>query len=489
MEEEQIPINNAVEALLQKDDAIWSMDRDYRLSAFNASFAKRFRKEAQLPPELGMDLRPIYERLSFFNNCGSGCSKALQRQATTSLHTFYKKGHARVHEFSFQPFVDGSGEVVGCCIWQKDITREVENVHKLRESEIKYKEAQEMTNVGHWNWDMKEDRLKWSDHLYRVFNQDPNTFKATFESLLEIVHPEDREAFNTNVANSIRDKVPHDMVHRIIVGDGEIRYLHEKGRAYYDTHGNPYRMSGTSQDVTKEVLANHQILQQNTELQNFIRVISHNLRAPISNLLMLTKFYEWGGHPDNDDLVKKLEVTAQALDQTMKDLNFSLSLKRADREQFRDIPLVEVMRDVDGLLFEDIDRSGTTVRTDFGTVEHIFGIKSYFVNILYNLILNAINYSREGVPPQIQLTAVHTDSGTSLRVADNGMGMELSPEKERKIFDMYGRLSGATDGKGLGLYLVKTQVEAMDGWIEVESEKGVGSTFSLHFAKRPQTNP
>src|SRR5690606_2887589 len=284
------------------------------------------------------------------------------------------------------------------------------------------------------------------------------------------------------------DRVPHDLVHRIVVGDGEVRYVHEKGRAYFDIHGNPYRMSGTTQDVTKEVLANHQILQQNTELQNFIRIISHNLRAPISNLLMLIKFYDWGGHSDNDDLVKKLEVTAQALDQTMKDLNFSLSLKRADREQFRDIPLKEVIRDVDGLLFEEIDRTGTKVHVDFGTVEHIYGIKSYLVNILYNLILNAINYSREGVPPVVRLSAEHTEVGTSLRVADNGMGMELSPEKERKIFDMYGRLSGATDGKGLGLYLVKTQVEAMDGRIEVESEKGAGSTFSIHFAKRIRTN-
>lgn len=488
MEEKQIHINNAVEAMAQKDDAIWSMDRDYRLSAYNASFAKRFREATEILPELGMDLRSIYDNAPFFSNCGPGCSKALERYATTSLHTFYKKGHARVHEFSFQPFTDGTGEVVGCCVWQKDITREMDNVHKLRESEIKYMEAQEITNVGHWNWDMKEDRLKWSEQLYRVFGQDPTKFKATFESLLDIIHPEDREAFASNVANSIRSKVPHDMVHRIIVGEGEVRYVHEKGRAYFDVHGNPYRMSGTTQDVTKEVLANHQILQQNTELQNFIRIISHNLRAPISNLLMLTKFYEWGTHSDNDDLVKKLEVTAQALDQTMKDLNFSLSLKRADREQFRNISLKEVIKDVEGLLSEDVHRTGSGIHVDFGSVEHIFGIKSYLVNILYNLILNAINYSREGVPPVVHLTAEHTDAGTSLRVADNGMGMELSPEKERKIFDMYGRLSGATEGKGLGLYLVKTQVEAMDGRIEVESEKGVGSTFSLHFAKRSPTD-
>lgn len=475
-------INNTVEAIAHKEDAIWSMDRDYGLTAFNASFSKRFRDDAKVSPELGMDLRYIYENGPFFSICGPGCAKALDRFATTSLHTFFKNGYTQVHEFSFQPFTDDSGKLVGCCIWQKDITQEMENVHRLRESEIKYKEAQELTNVGHWNWDMKLDRLNWSDQLFRVFGQDPGKFKGSFEALLEIVHPEDREAFKSNVSNSIQDKVLHDIVHRIVLEGGEIRYIHQRGRAFYDNHGSPYRMYGTSQDVTKEVLANHQILQQNTELQNFIRIISHNLRAPISNLLMLTKFYEWGIHGENDDLVKKIDITAQALDQTMKDLNFSLSLKNADREQFRDIELKEVIKAVDGLLSEDIHRTGTVINCDFSTVECIFGIKSYLVNIFYNLILNAIHYAREGVPPVIKLSAVQTERGKTIQVEDNGIGMELSPEKERKIFDMYGRLSGASEGKGLGLYLVKTQVEAMDGKIQVKSEKGKGSTFSVHFA-------
>lgn len=484
MEEKRFLIDNTVEAMAHKEDAIWSMDRDYRLTAFNAPFAQRFKEDTLILPELGMDLRELYGKGSFFCVCGAGCSNALERFATTSLHNFYQQGHTRIHEFSFLPYTDAKGQVLGCSIWQKDITVDVENVHRLRESEIKYKEAQEIANVGHWNWDMKKDRLNWSDQLYRVFGQEPGKFKATFEALSEIVHPEDRDAFKLDVADSIRDKTDHDLIHRIALKNGEVRFVHQKGRAHYDGSGNPYRMSGTTQDVTKEVLANHQILQQNTELQNFIRIISHNLRAPISNLLMLLKFYEWERDAYNDDLVKKMEVTSHALDQTMKDLSFSLSLKRADPDQFRDIPLVEVLRDVDGLLFEDIHRTAAVVKTDLDSVDHVHGIKSYMVNILYNLILNAINYAKEGVPPRIDLTALRTDKGVTLTVEDNGIGMDLSGERERKIFDMYGRLSGASEGKGLGLYLVKTQVEAMNGRIEVESEKGVGSTFTIHFSNR-----
>lgn len=483
MKEEQILIDNKVEVLEHKEDVIWSMDRDYRLTAYNSSFEKKFGEKFRSKPEIGMDMREVYNDSGFFSLCRQGCDKALERYATTSRHTFLLNGSTIVHEFSFQPFMDESGNVAGCCIWQKDITREVENVHRLRESEIKYKEAQEITNVGHWNWDMKRDSISWSDQLYRVFGQVPGEFRATYGALVEIIHPEDREAFNEDVNRCIHEKVPHDIVHRVIVGNGEVRYVHQKGRAFYDGDGTPYRMSGTSQDVTKEVLANQQIVQQNNELQNFVRIISHNLRGPISNLLMLSKIYDWGKDEVNDDIVRKIESTTEALDQTIKDLNFSLSLKNADKTQFKEIKLTSVMKDVGGLLSEEINKTKTIIKADFSNADAVFGLKSYIVNILYNLILNAINYSKENNVPVVQLSTDQTENSTILRVSDNGIGMELTPEKERKIFDMYGRLSGATEGKGLGLYLVKTQVEAMNGKIEVQSKKDIGTTFTIHFQK------
>ncbi len=483
MKEEQILIDNKVEVLEHKEDVIWSMDRDYRLTAYNSSFEKKFGEKFRSKPEIGMDMREVYNDSGFFSLCRQGCDKALERYATTSRHTFLLNGSTIVHEFSFQPFMDESGSVAGCCIWQKDITQEVENVHRLRESEIKYKEAQEITNVGHWNWDMKRDSIAWSDQLYRVFGQVPGEFRATYGALVEIIHPEDREAFNEDVNRCIHEKVPHDIIHRVIVGNGEVRYVHQKGRAFYDGDGTPYRMSGTSQDVTKEVLANQQIVQQNNELQNFVRIISHNLRGPISNLLMLSKIYDWGKDEVNDDIVRKIESTTEALDQTIKDLNFSLSLKNADKTQFKEIKLTSVMKDVGGLLSEEINKTKTIIKADFSNADAVFGLKSYIVNILYNLILNAINYSKENNVPVVQLSTDQTENSTILRVSDNGIGMELTPEKERKIFDMYGRLSGATEGKGLGLYLVKTQVEAMNGKIEVQSKKDIGTTFTIHFQK------
>lgn len=483
MKKKQVLIHNKVEIVEDRNDIVWAMDENYKLTAFNSSFKARLKEDGLGDAERGMDLRPVYESGCFFNPCEQGCERALNRYATTSKHTFKDKGGTVVHEFSFQPFMDGFGKVVGCCIWQKDVTQEVNNYHRLRESEIKYREAQAVADVGHWNWDMMQNNITWSDQLYRIFDQDPETFTASYESLIEIIHPDDRDAFNEDVTKCIEEKLLHDIVHRILVKNDQVRYVHQKGKAYYDDKGTPYRMSGTTQDVTKDVMARHQIVEQNHELQNFVRIISHNLRGPISNVLMLSRIYEWGKDPMNDDIVKKIEHTTEALDQTIKDLHLSLSLKSADKDQFREVHLKDVMKDVDGLLSEEILKSKATINTDFTEVDLVFGAKSYVVNIFYNLILNAINYAKEDVPAIISIKTEETVDIISIKFTDNGMGMELTPEKERKIFDMYGRLSGATEGKGFGLYLVKTQVEAMDGKIEVESEKGVGTTFTITFPK------
>ncbi|WP_228236910.1 sensor histidine kinase [Allomuricauda sp. M10] len=483
MKEKQILIHNKIEIVEDRGDVVWAMDNDYKLTAFNTSFEQRLRDEHLGDAAKGMDLRTIYGKGVFFSPCEKGCEKALNRYATSSEHTFSQNGSTVIHEFKFQPFMDSTGNVIGCCIWQKDVTQEVNNIHQLEDSQQKYREAQEMTNLGHWHWDMEKDEITWSDQLYHIFGQIPGQFEANYDAVMSIVHPEDKLAFNEDVERSINKNVLHDIVHRIIVNKDEIRYLHQKGKPYFNENGVPIRMSGTTQDVTKDVLTNQQVVQQNNELQNFVRIISHNLRGPISNLLMLCKIYDWGIHDMNDDIMKKIEHTTEALDQTIKDLNLSLSLKRVDKEQFKEVRLKEVMKDVDGLLFDEIEKKKAIIQTNFSQVEVIKGIKSYFSNIFYNLIINALHYSQEDERPLIKLSTEDTETEVILRVSDNGIGIELTPEKERKIFDMYGRLSGATEGKGLGLYLVKTQVEAMDGKIEVKSKKDVGTTFILHFPK------
>jgi len=115
----------------------------------------------------------------------------------------------------------------------------------------------------------------------------------------------------------------------------------------------------------------------------------------------------------------------------------------------------------------------------FDETEEMVGIKSYLYSIFYNLILNGIKYRRPGVDPVISVSGRKTETGITIRFQDNGKGIE---EKNLKnLFGLYKRFDDHVEGKGMGLFMVKMQVESMGGTINVESEPEKGSIFTIEF--------
>lgn len=128
----------------------------------------------------------------------------------------------------------------------------------LRESEARLAEAQRIAHLGSWEWDVLQDRITWSDELYRIYGLAPQQFQATFAAFLECIHPDDRERVQQHVEQAARSGAPFEFQHRIIRPDGTIRVLHARGEVFVDASGQPVRMAGTGQDVTE---------QQETELR------------------------------------------------------------------------------------------------------------------------------------------------------------------------------------------------------------------------------
>ncbi|WP_166521950.1 PAS domain-containing protein [Flagellimonas ochracea] len=462
-------------------DLIWSVDTEYRLLTYNRAFSEAMMEETGECPKLGdqiLDQRysfmNVEERKRLYDRVFSG------EEFQTESKSQNGDGTPRYHELSFHPIVDTEGKVRGCSVYRRDITGRVQTYQELQQSERYLKEAQEIANLGHWNWDMVKDKITWSDQLYKVFGQDPETFEANYEGLMGIIHPEDREAFNADVENCIKNKVLHDIVHRIVLIDGSIRFVHQKGKAFYNAKGEPYRMAGTTQDVTFIERAKRRIQRQYDELQHFVYVISHNIRSPIATLQGLVALFDLDKGM-RERAIADIGTMVETLDTTVRDLNHALTLRDISKETFVPVDLEEIMADVEKLLAGDIAEAGATVERDLSGAPRLYGIKSYFSNILYNLVLNAIKYRSTERRPHVRVVSRSTvEGGFEIRVLDNGLGMDLSKrEKKEKIFDMYGRFSRDTEGKGLGLYLVKTQVEAMKGTIDVESEPGLGSVFTI----------
>ncbi len=131
----------------------------------------------------------------------------------------------------------------------------VEHLHSggaLRHREYQLKEAQRLALVGSWELDLSTDTLAWSDEIFRIFEIDPDKFGASYEMFLSTVHPEDREMVDRAFSDSLANKTPYDVVHRLLFPDGRLKYVHERGETHYDDTGLPRRTVGTVQDITEQ---------------------------------------------------------------------------------------------------------------------------------------------------------------------------------------------------------------------------------------------
>jgi len=118
-------------------------------------------------------------------------------------------------------------------------------------SESRLKETEQIANIGHWELDLVTNTLYWSDEIYRILGLDPKEFGATYEAFLDTVHPEDRKFVDRAYTDSVKNKSGYDIVHRLLLRDGTIKYVHERCQTKYDEDGKALCSIGTVQDITK----------------------------------------------------------------------------------------------------------------------------------------------------------------------------------------------------------------------------------------------
>ena len=137
--------------------------------------------------------------------------------------------------------------------------------------------AQEIAHIGSWEWDIVNNRLAWSDEIYRIFGLQPQQFVATYEAFLEAVHPDDRELVTGAVQAALQNVMPYSVDHRVVRPDGSHRMVHEIGEISRDVKGQPLSMLGTVQDVTL-------LRQAQRQLYQYISIVDENVITSATNL-------------------------------------------------------------------------------------------------------------------------------------------------------------------------------------------------------------
>ena len=225
--------------------------------------------------------------------------------------------------------------------------------------------------------------------------------------------------------------------------------------------------------------ANAELIDHNSRLEQFAFIISHNLRAPMSRIIGLSSILDFTKEASEvSEIAKLMTKSSQDMDHIIKDLTEILGVQKMNIESMNKIPLPGLLYKVTGTLEDDIKESQASITADFSKADSVIGISSYMESIFYNLISNAIKYKHPGRKPVITVQSQMVDEYVQIDIGDNGLGINLDAHKET-LFSLYKRLHFHVDGRGLGLYLVKTQVTALGGKIDVKSKEGEGTVFSL----------
>ena len=221
---------------------------------------------------------------------------------------------------------------------------------------------------------------------------------------------------------------------------------------------------------------------QNRDLNQFSHVVSHNLRAPIVTILGLAEIVDSNepGSAANIQVIKHLKDVVKNLDDVVKDLSSILEIKDNIVLKFKSVEVKKVLDSVKMQLSQIITETGIEIELDDVEAPFLETVRPYFESILFNLISNSLKYRSEK-QSKIWIKTMSSDDGFKMKVSDNGIGIDHKHLSE--IFKPYKRFTKVGEGKGLGLYMVFVQIEAMEGKVEVSSKLGQGSTFEVFLPK------
>lgn len=228
-------------------------------------------------------------------------------------------------------------------------------------------------------------------------------------------------------------------------------------------------------------LLTSQLLNQNKQLEDFTHITSHNLRSPAGNLTALLALYKEQENPEEkQNIFNMFETVVSNLNETLNDLIEVVQIKKDVKVERQDIYFESVLKKIQDILRGEIIRTGTVIQYDFSKAPVLHYPKTYLESIILNLLTNAIKYRSPDRKPVIEIESFKEDNGVRLIVKDNGIGIDMKAHGH-KLFGLYKTFHHNPDAKGLGLFITKSQVEALGGEISAESAVNKGMVMSIKF--------
>ncbi len=404
-----------------------------------------------------------------------------------SSHEIVTLSDGRIIERSCSPLIR-RGKPAGM-VWNfHDITSLKHAEAAAERNQERLRRGQLYANIGTWEWDIASGELYWSERIAPLFGYAEGSLETSFETFIDSVHPEDRQAVIKAIDASLERNVPYEIEHRVVWPDGAIRWLMERGAVTRDEAGSPTKMLGVVQDIDERkrteldlVAAREDAEKANQAKSEFLSSMSHELRTPMNAILGFAQLME---NDDTlpDDHIDSVEEILKAGRHLLNLINDVLDLARIESGKLEldlePVPICPLVHECIRLMAPLAEKKAIHISHDNLSGAVIRADRTRLKQVLLNLLSNGIKYNHQGGRVEVTRGKPGAEGCLRLEIRDTGHGIEEN--QLSNLFQPFSRLDAkkkAIEGTGIGLNITKRIVEMMGGTLGVRSKPGVGSVF------------
>ena len=407
-------------------------------------------------------------------------------------HQISKFGKIVDEEVRIAPYRDDELLVI-----VRDISDRKQAEQLLLKSDTHLKVAQRIGKVGSWEFEINTGHLSWSDEIFHIYGLQPSLEPPNYDELQRYIHPDDLELFNETVQNAINLAQSYDLEHRLVQPNGALIYVMARGEMIYDASGQLTHIIGTAMDISDRKLAEakiletaHQLANTNRELETFSYSVSHDLRAPLRHMngfvnalqQQLQKHHQVLNDPKVAHYLQVIEGSSQKMAHLIDGL---LTLSRYGRRplESKQLSIRELVDEVIEMISSDPHHQASihqaSIKFTIADLPKKYGDRTLLKQVFYNLISNAVKFSRNQPDPHIEIDSL---PDATIRIKDNGVGFQM--EYADKLFGAFQRLHSQTEfeGTGIGLAIVQRIVQRHGGSVWAEGYPNQGATFFVRIS-------